>query len=64
MLMQNAYSALLWSVIITLAALAVFGYIKGRVAGLSAVRSAVQTTFIGGLAAAAAFALARLLSVK
>jgi VIT1/CCC1 family predicted Fe2+/Mn2+ transporter len=64
MLMQDAYSALLWSVIITLAALAVFGYIKGRVAGLSAVRSAVQTTFIGGLAAAAAFALARLLSVK
>jgi VIT1/CCC1 family predicted Fe2+/Mn2+ transporter len=64
MLMQDAYSALLWSVIITLAALAVFGYIKGRVAGFSAVRSAVQTTFIGGLAAAAAFALARLLSVK
>jgi VIT1/CCC1 family predicted Fe2+/Mn2+ transporter len=64
MLLQDAYSALLWSVIITLAALAVFGYIKGRVAGFSAVRSAVQTTFIGGLAAAAAFALARLLSVK
>jgi VIT1/CCC1 family predicted Fe2+/Mn2+ transporter len=64
MLMQDAYAALMWSVIITLAALAVFGYIKGRVAGFSAVRSALQTTFIGGLAAAAAFALARLLSVK
>ena len=64
MLMRDAYSALTWSVIITLIALAGFGYVKGRVAGISGVRSAIQTTFTGGLAAAAAFALARLLSVK
>lgn len=64
MLMRDAYSALTWSVIITLFALAGFGYVKGKVAGISAVRSAIQTTFTGGLAAAAAFALARLLSVK
>lgn len=64
MLMRDAYSALTWSVIITLIALAGFGYVKGKVAGISAVRSAIQTTFTGGLAAAAAFALARLLSVK
>ena len=62
--LRDAYSALTWSVVITLVALAVFGYIKGHVAGISPVRSAVQTTFTGGLAATAAFALARLLSVK
>ncbi|MBV9075213.1 MAG: VIT1/CCC1 transporter family protein [Acidobacteria bacterium] len=64
MAMHDAYSALTWSVIITIMALAVFGFIKGRVAGISPVRSALQTTFTGGLAAAAAFALARLFSVK
>ena len=63
-MLQDAYSALAWSVLITVVALAVFGYIKGRVAGISPARSALQTTFTGGLAAAAAFALARLLSVK
>ena len=64
MLLQDAYSALTWSVLITVVALAVFGYIKGRVAGISPARSALQTTLTGGLAAAAAFALARLLSIK
>lgn len=64
MLVQDIYSALSVSVVITVIALAVFGFIKGRVTGISPVRSAMQTTFTGGLAAAAAFALARLLSVK
>lgn len=64
MLVQDIYSALSVSVVITIIALAVFGFIKGRVTGISPVRSAMQTTFTGGLAAAAAFALARLLSVK
>jgi len=64
MILQDAYSALKWSVLITIVALAVFGYIKGRAAGVSPVRSALQTTFTGGVAAAAAFGLARLLSVK
>lgn len=64
MALQDAYSALTWSVLITVVALAVFGYIKGRVAGISPARSALQTTLTGGLAAAAAFALARLLSIK
>jgi len=58
----NIYSALTWSVLITLVALAVFGYIKGRATGMSPLRSSLQTTFTGGLAAAAAFALARLFS--
>ena len=64
MIMHDVYSALGWSVLITVVALAVFGFIKGRVAGISPVRSALQTTFTGSLAAAAAFGLARLLSVK
>jgi len=62
MLLGNIYSALTWSVMITIVALAIFGYIKGRATGVSPLRSSVQTTLTGGLAAAAAFALARLFS--
>ena len=47
---------------ITPVALFVFGFIKGRFTGVSAVRAGVQTAFIGGLAAAAAFAIARAIS--
>ncbi len=54
------YRALSVSVLVTLAALAAFGFIKGQVTGTARLRSAAQTTLIGGLAAAAAFALARL----
>jgi VIT1/CCC1 family predicted Fe2+/Mn2+ transporter len=61
---SDVYVALRWSVVITLIALAAFGFVKGRVAGISAVRSALQTTFTGGIAAAAAFGLARLFSLK
>jgi VIT1/CCC1 family predicted Fe2+/Mn2+ transporter len=49
-------------VLVTLLALAVFGYIKGRFTGAKALRSASQTIVIGGLAAAAAFLLAKLIS--
>ena len=55
-------AALLWSVLITLVALFVFGYIKGRFTGTTPLRSAFQTVVIGGLAAGAAFGLARLFS--
>ncbi len=47
------------SVVVTLLALAVFGYIKGHFTGTGPVRSGLQTMFIGGLAAAAAFLIAR-----
>lgn len=50
------------SVIITLIALAVFGYLKGKASGAPPLRSAIQTTLIGGIAAAAAFALAKAIS--
>lgn len=54
--------ALKLSVVITLIALAVFGGIKGKLVGTGAMRSALQTTLIGGAAAAAAYGLARLLN--
>ena len=62
MLIPNAGSALLFSVIFTLVALLVFGYVKGRFTGAHPIRSALQTALIGGLAAAAAFGLAKLIS--
>jgi len=46
---------------VTLAALAIFGYVRGRLLGVSAWRSAGQTLFVGGIAAGAAFGLARLI---
>src|SRR4029078_4206989 len=55
----DASMALPASVAITLLALAVFGYVKGRFTGSSPVRSSLQTVFIGGLAGTAAFAIAR-----
>jgi vacuolar iron transporter family protein len=62
MLLHSARTALLWSVAVTLIALAVFGYIKGRFTGAHSLRSASQTVVIGGLAAGAAFLLAKLIS--
>lgn len=57
-----ATDALRLSVIITLIALAVFGAIKGKFTGMPPLRGAMQTTLIGGLAAGAAFAIARAIS--
>lgn len=59
MLLKDAHQALLISVGVTLGALLVFGYIKGRFTGTRPIRSSVQTALIGGLAAAAAFLIAR-----
>jgi VIT1/CCC1 family predicted Fe2+/Mn2+ transporter len=55
-------AALKLSVIITLLALAIFGALKGKLVGTGWLRSALQTVTIGGAAAAAAYALARLLN--
>ena len=57
--LPDTQSALRWSVGVTLAALTVFGGIKGHFTGAPVVRSALQTSIIGGLAAAAAFGIAR-----
>jgi len=58
----GARAGLVWSVVSTLLALLVFGYVKGRYTGTTPGRSAWQTTLIGGLAAAAAFLIARLIT--
>ena len=50
------------SVTVTVIALAVFGYAKGKFTGMSPSKSALQTTFVGGLAAAVAYSLARWIS--
>jgi VIT1/CCC1 family predicted Fe2+/Mn2+ transporter len=54
--------ALLVSIAVTLVALFVFGFVKGRFTGMKPVRSALQTAFIGSVAAGAAFLIARLIS--
>ncbi len=59
--MANSVStALPFSIAVTLVALFVFGGVKGRLTGASPLRSAAQTAIVGGLAAAAAFGIARL----
>ena len=62
LILADAHRALVVSVVVTLLALGVFGGIKGRFTGAPIVRSALQTVLIGGLAAAAAFGIARLIS--
>ena len=61
-LVSHAQTALLISVAATLVALTIFGYVKGHFTGAVPIRSAFQTVLIGGLAAAAAFLIARLIS--
>jgi len=61
-LLDNAARGLLWSAVVTLAALGIFGYLKGRFTDTGPLRSATQTMVIGGLAAAAAFLLAKIIS--
>jgi len=60
-LMKTVPRALMVSVVVTLLALIVFGYVKGRFTGARPFRSALQTAAIGSIAAAAAFGIARLI---
>ena len=60
--LHSARNALVWSALVTLIALGVFGYIKGRFTGSKPARSALQTVVIGGLAAGAAFIIAKAIS--
>ena len=61
MLIHTATQAMLWSIVVTLIALLIFGYVKGRFTGKTPFRSAIQTAIVGGLAAAAAFTIAKLI---
>jgi VIT1/CCC1 family predicted Fe2+/Mn2+ transporter len=60
--MHQVLPALGVSVGVTLVALFIFGYVKGRFTGIHPARGALQTVLTGGLAAAAAFAIARAIS--
>ena len=60
-LVKSAHTALLTSTAVTGAALLAFGYVKGRFTTPYPWRSACQTLAIGGLAAAAAFTIAKLI---
>ncbi|MBZ5521944.1 MAG: VIT1/CCC1 transporter family protein [Acidobacteriia bacterium] len=62
MMVVSASHAFWWSVLVTLMALAVFGYIKGRFTGAKPLRSGLQTVTIGGLAAGAAYVIAKAIS--
>ena len=57
---DNAASALKISALFTLLALFGFGYVKGRFTGTKPLKSALQTSIIGGIAAVAAFAIAQI----
>lgn len=58
----RASQALLVSVLVTLVVLFIFGAVKGRFTGSNVWKSGLETVVIGGLSAAAAFGLARLLT--
>ena len=62
MVLGNAVRGLIWSAMVTLAALGMFGYMKARFTGTPPLRGASQTMVIGGLAAGAAFVLAKLIA--
>lgn len=62
MLTKKVHTGLLLSIAVTLAALFVFGYAKSRITGLRPLRGGLQTILIGGIAAGAAFGIARLVS--
>ena len=59
---STAQSALLFSIALTLAALFVFGFIKGRFTTAKPIRSALETALVGSLAAGAAFLIAKAIS--
>lgn len=60
-LLSNLTTALIVSIVVTLIALFFFGYFKGHFTGVNPLRSGLQTVLVGGLAAAVAFILARLI---
>lgn len=62
-MLEKQISTALWvSAAVTLLALFIFGFVKGRFTGMPPLRSGGQTALIGGLAAAAAFGIARWIS--
>ena len=62
MLLADTELALRLSVLLTLVALFLFGAVKGRLTGVPVLRGGLQTIVVGGLAAAVAFGIARLVN--
>jgi VIT1/CCC1 family predicted Fe2+/Mn2+ transporter len=62
MFTHTSSTALLISVVLTLVALFIFGFVKGHFTGTRPLRSALQTALIGSVAAGAAFGIARAIS--
>jgi VIT1/CCC1 family predicted Fe2+/Mn2+ transporter len=62
MFTRSPQTSLFISIGVTLVALFVFGFIKGRYTGTKPIRSALQTALIGSAAAGAAFLIARAIS--
>ena len=62
MLVTDSTRGLYISCVITAIALGAFGAVKGRLTGVSWLRSALQTVVIGGAAATVAFVIARLIA--
>jgi VIT1/CCC1 family predicted Fe2+/Mn2+ transporter len=58
----DARAALPWSALCAVAALFAFGWAKGKATSGRPLRSALHTTLVGAIAAAAAYGLARLVS--
>ncbi len=61
MLNHSVSQALPVSVVVTLIALAVFGWVKAYFTGMPLWRGAIQTVLVGGIAAGVAFFVARLI---
>jgi vacuolar iron transporter family protein len=59
MIAGSMAEALIYSIAATALALTAFGAVKGKLTGISMVKSSVQKLMVGGLAAAAAFSLAK-----
>ncbi len=62
MVLSQITTALWVSVVVTLAALFIFGSVKGHFTGVKPWQGGFQTVIVGGLAAAAAFFIARWIS--
>jgi len=61
-LLSDVQRGLYFSVGFTLLALAIFGWVKGRFTGIHPIKGGLQTVITGGLAAGAAFLIAKLIS--
>ena len=58
-LLASSHQALAISAAVTLAALGIFGFVKGHFTEVPKVKSALQTMFVGGLAAGVAYLIAK-----